>query len=427
MKFRLQIWHCIVFTWLAVLAARYELIFGLAELLIRYVKLLLNDYSSAQSLIDFKLADGLLSLIIFILMPVIVLFKIKSSSLLKTGLNFSYAVLTWLAFTFVFAPVIADENPDFQKNLIVTKLLPPASVIKVIRLAGTDTQPETETEKFKRERNKFIKPAFDDNLIYAESIGRENDLLYYYQGGRKIFLKDENGNGAKAESIKDKLFILGTDEYGRDIFTRLIYGARISLLVGIGSVLLSLFIGLTTGFAAGYKGGWLDVILSRFAEIFLAFPVVYLIILILALFGNSLLSIIVVLGVTGWMSLFKVVKSEVLALKNKDYIITADMLGLSKTQLLLKEILPVILVPVIVNLIFQFSNVILAESALSYLGLGTGSSYPSWGSMIDSGQEYITKAWWLIAFPGAVLVFTLFSANNTGRKINKILKPGNDL
>ncbi|MBP1682559.1 MAG: Peptide/nickel transport system permease protein [Ignavibacteriaceae bacterium] len=116
-------------------------------------------------------------------------------------------------------------------------------------------------------------------------------------------------------------------------------------------------------------------------------------------------------------------KSEVLSIKQKDFFSTAELVGLSKYKLLSKEILPVIIVPVLVNLVFLFSNVVLAEAALSYLGLGTGNTYPSWGSMISSGQEYITKAWWLIAFPGLSLILTLFSFNSSGRMLGRIINP----
>ncbi len=223
--------------------------------------------------------------------------------------------------------------------------------------------------------------------------------------------------------IKNKFFLLGTDEFGRDLFARLIYGTRISITVGIGAVILSFIIGILLGFVAGYRGGILDISLNRFTEMFLAFPVIYLIVLILALFGSSIFSVIIVLGISGWMSLFKIVKSEVLSIKQKDYFATAELVGLNKFQLLKKEIFPVIITPVLVNLIFLFSNVILAEAALSYLGLGTGNSYPSWGSMISSGQEYITKAWWLIAFPGLALILTLFTFNSSGRLLGKAINP----
>jgi peptide/nickel transport system permease protein len=223
--------------------------------------------------------------------------------------------------------------------------------------------------------------------------------------------------------VKDKFFLLGTDEFGRDLFARLLYGTRISITVGLAAVVLSFIIGILLGFIAGYRGGLLDVLLNRFTEMFLAFPVIYLIVLILALFGSSIFSVIIVLGISGWMSLFKIVKSEVLSIKQKDYFATAELVGLNKFQLLKREIFPVIIAPVLVNLIFLFSNVILAEAALSYLGLGTGNAYPSWGSMISSGQEYITKAWWLIAFPGLALILTLFTFNSSGRLLGKAFNP----
>jgi peptide/nickel transport system permease protein len=158
-------------------------------------------------------------------------------------------------------------------------------------------------------------------------------------------------------------------------------------------------------------------------DLFLTFPIIFLILLILSLFGNNIFAVIIVLGITGWMTLFKVVRSEVISIKNKDFFVTSKLLGLSNFQLLRKEIIPIILAPIIVNIVFQFASVILAESALSYLGLGVGMDYPSWGSMIEAGQEYLSKAWWMSFFPGLMLVLTLLSANNLGREINRIYNP----
>jgi peptide/nickel transport system permease protein len=220
-----------------------------------------------------------------------------------------------------------------------------------------------------------------------------------------------------------KYFILGTDEFGRDILSRLIYGARISIFVGFCAVFLSFIIGFIFGSASGYFGGIIDVILNRFTDTFLAFPAIFLVIIILALFGNSLFAVIFVLGFSGWMSLFKIVRVEVISLKQKDFFISAKMIGLSARQLLLKEVLPVILTPIVVNLVFQFGSVVLAEAALSYLGLGTGSNYPSWGGMIDAGQNYLKNAWWMIFFPGLALIITLYSANDLGQKIKVYFNP----
>jgi peptide/nickel transport system permease protein len=157
--------------------------------------------------------------------------------------------------------------------------------------------------------------------------------------------------------------------------------------------------------------------------LFLAFPTIFLVVLIIALFGSNIFSIIVVLGFSGWMSLFKISKSEMLSLKNKEYYLSAKLIGLKNIKLLKREILPAIIIPVSVNLIFQLSNVILAEASLSYLGLGTGTEYPSWGAMIEAGQKYITQSWWLIFIPGLVLVTSLLSINEVGRTINKKLNP----
>ena len=328
-----------------------------------------------------------------------------------------------LGFVFLFAPIISNENPDFSKNLSVTKLLSPFSSIKQLELKSERGKKLADEELFRKKSEEIMKPSFNDNIIFADSV-RVSEKVTYYQKNEAYEIDGESlVNKAGMPVIKEKFFLLGTDEYGRDLFARLIYGTRISLTVGIGAVVLSFIIGIILGFIAGYSGGIIDILLNRFTEIFLAFPVIYLVVLILALFGSSIFSVIIVLGISGWMSLFKLVKSEVISIKQKDFFSTAELVGLNKSQLLFREILPVIIAPVLVNLVFLFSNVVLAEAALSYLGLGTGNTYPSWGSMISSGQEYITKAWWLIAFPGLGLILTLFAFNSSGRMLGLVLNP----
>ncbi|MCH8032632.1 MAG: ABC transporter permease [Bacteroidetes bacterium] len=425
MKFKPQIWHLLLFFWITIIIIRVELLIDLVVLWAKYFLLFISDFNIAMQLLDFNLIDSILSIKLFIIIPIILFLFRKKSLWLKASLNFSSLTLVMLLLAFIFAPIITDENPEFQKDLKMTKLLTPLSSVKILHLSKKENTPTSALEKFINYKHKIIKPSYNENIILVNNVEVKSDRIVYSQ---KNIQKEINFSDVQIKDgipfVTNKIFILGTDEFGRDIFTRLIYGARISLLVGIGAVVVSLLIGLSFGFIAGFKGGFIDIIFSRLTDLFLAFPIIYFIVLILALFGNSLLAVIIVLGLSGWMGLFKIVKSEVLAEKNKDYIITAGMLGLTNRKILTKEILPVIFVPLVVNLVFQFSNVILAESALSYLGLGTGNSYPSWGAMIESGQRYIIKAWWMISFPGLILVATLLSANDFGRRLNKVINPG---
>ena len=424
---KIKIWHWILFIWIALLAFRFEAIIDFMHLWYSYATFFLSDFNSAIDILDFRLIDGLLSIKLFIILPVVIFFFRKKPPFLKVQLNFAYAVLILLFVVFLMAPLVADENPEFQKNLSVTKLLLPLTHVKQLHIKGENNVESSPLLEFLQLKNKVLRSSYDEGIIFIDSINVADKIYYYQKGRTKELSKEEVIYKNNKPLVTENLFLLGTDEFGRDIFARLIYGSRISLLVGIGSVILSLFIGLTLGFLAGYRGGIIDIVLSRLTELFLAFPVIYLVILVFALFGSSLFSVIIVLGVSSWMSLFKIVKSEVLAIKQKDYLITAGLIGLSKKQLLLKEILPVIIAPVIVTLVLQFSNVVLAESALSYLGLGTGTSYPSWGAMISSGQEYIMKAWWMIIFPGLSLVLTLLSVNAAGRRLNKVFDPRKSL
>lgn len=403
------------------LIIRFDLILNYYSLLFKYIELLLSDFQSALTILSYRLIDAMLSPLLLILSIILILvFRNKFSSF-QQKISLSFAFLILLGFVYIFAPIITNENPEYSGKLSVAKLLPPLSIVKQIEIQSSESF--NGAERFLTESEKIIKPPFNDKIIIADSVTQADKIIYYQKNMSNEIGKEKlvmlNGKVA----VKERFYLLGTDEFGRDLFSRLIYGTRISISVGLGAVILSFIIGIILGFIAGYRGGFLDSLLNRFAETFLAFPIIYLIVLILALFGSSMYSVILVLGISGWMSLFKIVKSEVLSIKQKDFFMSAEMVGLPKIHLLFKEIFPVLIAPVIINLVFLFSNIILAEAALSYLGLGTGNEYPSWGAMISSGQEYITKAWWLITFPGLGLILTLFSFNSSGRKLGKKLNP----
>ena len=424
MKTKIKLIHWIIFLWLSFFVLQFSFIINSVLLIVSYFGLLLNDASSAMNFLNFGFVDSAISSLLFLfIIPLIIILK-KRLHFIEARLNFTTAFLILLGFLFLFAPLITKENPEFSKNLAVTKLLPPLSSVKQIELKNTVMQNLSKAEIFRNKFEKIIKPSFNNNIILADSVIIAEQIIYYQKNNHFTIDKEELISENGIPIIEEKFYLLGTDEFGRDIFTRLVFGTRISISVGLGAVMVSFFIGILLGFIAGYRGGILDVLLNRFTEMFLAFPVIYLIVLFLALFGNSIFSVIIVLGISGWMSLFKVVKSEVLSIKQKDFFRTAELVGLNKYHLLVREIIPMIFAPVLVNLIFLFSNVILAEAALSYLGLGTGNSYPSWGSMISSGQEYITKAWWLIAFPGLVLILTLFTFNSSGKMLGRVFNPG---
>jgi len=375
---------------------------------------LFEKFSFTLTLLNFSLIDNFLSAVIIIFLILFFLFRGRGK-VFDTGLSFTSLVIIILFIFFIFSPLVSTSDPDFQNNIGVTKLLPPFSEVSMVYPAEEDNSTD-----FSTLREQFL----NEKVIYIDSLKKVNGEYYYFQKDGMVKaetreIKFENDKPV----IASRLFILGTDEFGRDVFSRLIYGTRVSMIVGLGSIIVSFILGIGLGFLSGYSGMFIDTLLNRFTDMFLSIPVIFLIILILTFFGNSIFTIIVILGFSGWMSLFKIVRSEVISIRQKDYFITASRLGLPGSKLLLNEILPVIIAPVIVNLVFQYGNVILAEAALSYLGLGTGLNYPSWGEMIEAGQEYLSQAWWMIFFPGIALILTLLTANNLGKELNQYYNP----
>ena len=417
-----SVYHFFISLLLITAVLRLSLLGNIAMLFGTYLTLMITDFHSALDQFTLSLADSFCSLCLIIAIPT--LFYIKKRSLnLKRKNSFSHYAVTLIIYAFLFAPVITNDNYDFQKDISITRLLPPLSSVQTLHLIDTEEKTD-QLSGFLSLKRKVVKNSFDEKLIFIDSLKQKENMIIYYQSGIMSTLSTslvemQEGNPV----VNTKLFLLGSDEFGRNIFTRITYGTRISLLIGFCAVILSLIIGVALGFAAGFSGGAIDVFLSRLTDVFLSFPIIFFIILILAFFGNSMFTLILVLGFSGWMSLFRIVKGEILSLKNKDYFITAQHLGLSTFSLLLKEALPVIAIPIIVNTVFQFGNVVLSESALNFLGLGIGNEFPSWGGMINSGQEYLSQAWWMIFFPGAAIILTLITVNDFGKKLSTYFNP----
>ena len=197
--------------------------------------------------------------------------------------------------------------------------------------------------------------------------------------------------------------LLGTDQVGQDLLGQMMMGARVSLAVGISTLLLAGLMGVLLGLLAGYFGGILDSIIMRLADIQLAFPSILFAILIAAVLGPGVVNVVLVLAICNWVTFARVTRSQVLTLKNREYVEAARTLGAGHTHLIFRTLLPGCIAPAIVVATVELGHVILAEAALSFLGLGVPMSVPSWGSTIANGRDYLTDAWWISTFPGIAL------------------------
>ena len=216
--------------------------------------------------------------------------------------------------------------------------------------------------------------------------------------------------------------LLGTNHMGQDIYSMIIYGVRTSLRVAVISALISGVLGVLIGGVAGFFGGKVDTFVSELINVFMMLPSFFLILLIIALFGNSITNVMVVIGITTWPSNAKLMRAQALSLRQRTFVKSAEAMGETKLQILFKYILPNGIFPVIANTTMGMSNAILTEAGLSFLGLGDPSII-SWGQMIYTGKQYITSAWWISAFAGIAIVITVLVFYLLGDGLNHVLNP----
>jgi ABC-type dipeptide/oligopeptide/nickel transport system permease subunit len=225
------------------------------------------------------------------------------------------------------------------------------------------------------------------------------------------------------ESGGTAAFPLGTDQVGRDILSRIIHGARVSLLVGVLAVVVSVLVGVALGLVSGFVGGRLDTAVMTVVDITWSFPQLLLALAFVAALGPSLVTIILVLGFTGWERYARVVRAEVLALREKDFVEAARALGIGSARILLRHLLPNTFSSIVVLSTLQVAQAILQEAALSFLGVGSGRTYPTWGQMIALGRDFISVAWWLATFPGLAILATVLAINLVGDRLRDALDP----
>lgn len=218
-------------------------------------------------------------------------------------------------------------------------------------------------------------------------------------------------------------FLLGTDELGRDVLSRVIYGSRVSILVGLTATLVSGVLGTAAGLVAGYLGRTSDQVLMRLADVQLAIPALLLALAVIAALGPGLGRVILVLGVTGWVAYARVVRAEVLTLRSREFVSAAEAIGVGRFRIMFRHLLPNVSAPVATVATLQVASVIILEASLSYLGLGVPPSIPTWGGMLNEGQVHLGSAWWIAVFPGFAIMLTTLSINVVGDLLRDVSDP----
>ena len=216
---------------------------------------------------------------------------------------------------------------------------------------------------------------------------------------------------------------LGTDNLGRDVLARILHGSRVSLMVGFAAVLVAALSGILLGLVSGYYGGRLDSVIMRTADIFMAYPFMLLTISVIAVLGTSILNLILVLGLSDWVTYARTIRGSVLSLKEKEFVEASRAIGTAHRVILFRHILPNVISPVMVLGTLRVANIIIWESGLSFLGMGVPPPMPTWGRMLAEGRLYIMDAWWLVTLPGLAIMITILSINLLGDGLRDALDP----
>jgi peptide/nickel transport system permease protein len=339
------------------------------------------------------------------------------------------------------APFLAPFSPYDQQDFLVTAYKPPLTRLEALELRerkmtliplreGGDSAARL-TNALVADSRRLMSRNRDYSLKFVDGYRISGDRVYYRQGirERNLPVSELRNPGNISGHLPEKpvtvtrTFLLGTDQYGRDIFSRVIYGSRISLSIGFLVVLISVTLGTVIGVSSGYFGGWPDAVLMRLVDVLIAFPALFLILIIIATFGNSIYLIVITLSFTGWMGVARIVRAQVLSLKEQEFILAAKSLGLSNLRIIFKHLVPNSLTPVIVAATLRIGSIILTEAGLSFLGLGVQPPTPSWGNIINEGRDSLLNHWWISTFPGIAILSTVVCFNLIGDGVRDALDP----
>lgn len=297
------------------------------------------------------------------------------------------------------APWLAPYDPAEQLDPAVATYRPPGTSLAAARLANGTWR-------------------------LADRVERVPEGLRIERLGRTEVLPAAEVLNLTPDGVADRrLFLLGSDKFGRDVLSRMLWGARISLAVGLAAAVLALLIGVSVGAAAALGGRWTDAVLMRGVDALLAFPSVLLMVTLVVLFRPGVATLVVLLGALSWMSISRLTRAEILSLKQREFVLAARAIGQRPFAIFWRHLLPNALTPVLIQTTLLVGLIILVESSLSFLGLGIQPPTPTWGNMLAEGRDALSQAWWIVTFPGAAISLTVIAFSLLGDGLRDALDP----